>query len=224
MLLPERRVNGPASAGRRGREISVSRFANWLAVLIVAASGADRVAAAPTTAVGAAAVKAEEATSDRDAGRIRSRIYRHDPLTGTLVAVEPIDVRPSAIYSQYDPARGRWVWSKAAADRSLRYSIGPGSIQQVRSFDLQGTAVEQRRALEKQAPELARLLNIQGVRPTLKLDPEGRWQLGPTPHVSSVFDEGTGERWEWHHDKPSAVIHTCGRLWSYADGMYRPVR
>jgi hypothetical protein len=204
--------------------LCVRWFATWLTVLSVSAMGADRGAAAPAEGSGPPVVKAEEATFDRDAGRDRAKFYRYDPLTGTLVTVPPGQVRPAAIYNRFDAARGRWVWSKAAADGSLRYSIGPGSVQQVRSFDLQGTAAEQRRALEKQAPELARLLNIQGVRPTFKLDPEGRWQLGPTPHVSSVYDEATGERWEWHGDAPSAVIHTCGRLWTYSDGGYLPIR
>lgn len=190
-----------------------------LAAAMLAVSGNGFAAAAE-----APAIQAAEATPDRDAGRDRTQVYRYDPMTGTLVVVAANRIRPAGIYNRFDPGRGRWVWSKAAADGSLRYAIGPGSVQQVRYFDLQGTAAEQRRALEKQAPELARMLTIQGARPTLELDEQGIWQLGPTPHVSAIYDEATGQRWEWHGDRPSAVIHSCGRLWTYADGDYLPIR
>lgn len=197
---------------------------DWTLPFALAALASLPVVGAEPASPGAAAIKADEATADRDAGRERSRVYRYDPLSGTLVAVPPDRVRPAGIYSRFDASRGRWVWSKAAADGSLQYAIGPGSVQQVRYFDLQGSQAEQRRALEKQAPELARLLTIQGARPTLELDDQGRWKLGPTPHVSTVFDESTGQRWEWHHDRPSAVVHSCGPLWTYSEGGYVPVR
>jgi hypothetical protein len=186
--------------------------------------GAVSVAAWAAPPTPPAAVKAADTAPGSDAGRDRGWIYRYDPMSGTLVAVPPAELKRGGVYNRFDPGRGRWVWSRAAADGSLRYSLGPGSVQQVRSFDLRGTQAEQRRALEKQAPELARLLTIQGARPTLRLDEQGQWQLGPTPHVSSVFDEATGERWEWHGDQPSGVIHSCGRSWAYADGDYLPVR
>ena len=202
----------------------VATVHSWLVIAVVAAATASAAAAADVAPGTAARVKAAETAPDRDAGRDRGRTYRYDPVDGSLVVVPPEELKPGGIYNRYDSTRGRWVWSKATADGSLQYAIGPGSIQQVRSFDMRGSQAEQRRALEKHAPELARLLTIQGVRPTLKLDEQGQWQLGPTPHVSSVFDEATGERWEWHGDAPTAVIHTCGRNWTYAAGRYLPLR
>ncbi len=202
----------------------VARVHSWLVIAAVAAATASATTAADVVSAPAARVKAADTAPDRDAGRDRGRLYRYDPLDGSLVVVPPVELKPGGIYNRFDTARGRWVWSKAAADGSLRYAIGPGSVQPVRLFDMRGSQAEQRRALEKRAPELARLLSIQGVRPTLKLDEQGQWLLGPTPHVSSVFDEATGERWEWHSDAPSAVIHSCGRQWAYADGGYLPIR
>jgi hypothetical protein len=214
-----------AAGGRSAkRELCRVQSLDYRRVLVAALLGAASSAALAAPSTPPAAVTAADAVADDDAGRDRSWIYRYDPMSGSLVAVPPAELKRGAVYNRYDAGRGRWVWSKLAADGSLRYSLGPGSVQQVRSFDLRGTQAEQRRALEKQAPELARLLTIQGARPTLKLDEQGRWQLGPTPHVSSVFDEATGERWEWHGDEPSGVLHSCGRLWAYADGDYLPVR
>jgi hypothetical protein len=202
----------------------MQKQAIWPGILVAAVTVAGGACATWAPAADPAPIKAEDVTATSDGGRNRGVTYRYDPMTATLVAVPPARIKPGGIYNRFDSAHGRWVWSKAAADGSLSYAIGPGSVQQVRSFDLQGTVDEQRRALEKQAPELARLLTIQGVRPTLKLDDQGHWQLGPTPHVSSVFDEATGVRWEWHGDQPSTVIHSCGRHWAYVDGSYRPIR
>lgn len=209
---------------RQPGAFSVSRCTNWLVAAVIAASPAVVVVAAPPGAAPPPPVAAADATADSDVGRDRSWTYRYDPLTDKLFAVRQSEVKPGIVYGRYHTGSGRWVWGKASSDGSLHYQIGPGSVQEVRYFDLQGTAAEQRRALEQRAPELARLLTIQGARPTLRLDEVGRWQLGPTPHVSNVFDETTGERWEWHGDRPSAVIHSCGRLWTYSNGRYLPLR
>ena len=169
-------------------------------------------------------VPADKATFDHDAGRDRSAIYRFDPVTEKLFPVTTAEIKPAHVYGRYDRSLGRWVWSKADAAGNLRYAMGPGSTQPARLFDLRGTDAERQRALERRAPELARLLTIQGARPMLRLDDQGRWDLGPTPCVSSVFDLATGERWEWHADAPSRVVHSGGNRWAFADGWYRPGR
>lgn len=167
-------------------------------------------------------VPAADATATADAGRDRATIYRFDPMDEQLHPVKPAELRPGHVYGRYDTGLGRWVWSKADAGGSLRYAMGQGSIQPARMFDLRGTDAERQRALERRAPELARLFTIQGARPMLRLDATGRWELGPTPCVSSVFDEATGQRWEWHGDQPSLVTHSGGSRWQPRDGWYVP--
>jgi hypothetical protein len=168
------------------------------------------------------AVPAAEATATADAGRDRNRVYRYDPVAEKLFAVTAKDIRPGHVYGRFDAGLGLWTWSKADALGNLRYAMGPGSTQPARMFDLQGTDAERQRVLERRVPELARLLTIQGARPMLRLDASGRWGLGPTPHVSSVYDMATGERWEWHGDAPSRVVHVGGRRWQAVDGRYQP--
>lgn len=167
-------------------------------------------------------IRAQEATAREDAGRNRGSVYRHDLAAETLEVVSPDAIRGGHIYNRFDPATRSWVWSKADASGGLHFAMGEGSVQPARMFDLRGTDAERQRILEQRAPELARLLTIQGARPMLRLDATGRWELGPTPCVSSVYDLGTRERWEWHHDKPSRVVHVGGARWDIAAGRYVP--
>jgi len=169
-----------------------------------------------------AGVPAAEATFDTDAGRDRAKVYRYDPMTEKLYPVTAQEIRPGHVYGRYDAGLARWTWSKADRQGNLRYAMGQGSTQPARMFDLRGTDAERQRALERRAPELARLLTIQGARPMLRLDDRGRWGLGPTPSVSSVFDMATAQRWEWHGDSASRVIHSGGNRWRLADDWYVP--
>lgn len=192
------------------------------AFLTLAAAVLGGQPARPIFAADLPPVPADKATFDDDAGRDRAAIYRFDPVTEQLVPVEPAAIKPANVYGRYDLSLGRWVWSKADRHGNLRYAMGPGSTQPARMFDLRGTDAERQRALERRAPELARLLTIQGARPMLRLDEQGRWGLGPTPSVSSVFDEATGRRWEWHGDLPSGVVHSGGNRWRIDGGWYVP--
>lgn len=167
-------------------------------------------------------VQAAEATADQDAGRDRGKIYRYDIAAETLEAVPLSSLRAGHIYSRFSPESGQWVWSKADAAGGLHYAMGEGSVQPARMFDLRGTDAERARILEERAPELARLMTIQGARPMLKLDETGRWGLGPTPSVSSVYDITTRERWEWHADVPARVTHPGGDRWKIDGGRYVP--
>lgn len=167
-------------------------------------------------------VPAAEATATADGGRDRSQVYRYDPVSAQLHPVTAAEIRPGHVYSRYDAALGLWAWSKADAAGALRYAMGEGSTQPARMFDLRGTEAERQRILEQRAPDLARLFTIQGARPMLRLDGRGRWALGPTPAVSSVFDLATGQRWEWHGDAPTPVLHAGGDRWRVADGRYVP--
>ena len=205
------------------REVSLvhrrcsSSFAAAVGGLLVLALGCTPAFAAEPEGVPAAA-----ATATADAGRDRAKVYRLDPVTEKLFPVTAREIRPGHVYGRYDAGLGRWIWSKADATGRLRYAMGEGSTQPARMFDLRGSDAERQRALEKRAPELARLLAIQGARPMLRLDGKGQWGLGPTPHVSSVFDAATGERWEWHGDEPSRVVHSGGSRWRVVDGWYAP--
>ena len=149
-------------------------------------------------------VPAAEATATADAGRDRGTIYRLDPMDEQLHPVKPAEIRAGHVYGRFDSRLGRWVWSKADATGNLRYAMGEGSTQPARMFDLRGTDAERQRALERRAPELARLFTIQGAKPMLRLDASGRWGLGPTPCVSSVFDIASDET-------PEGVAPDVGR-------------
>jgi hypothetical protein len=186
-------------------------------VLIGLANGITTIRAADPQPVPAA-----DATATADAGRDRNALYRYDPMDEKLHQIKPAEMRPGHVYGRFDAGLGRWVWSKADTAGNLRYAMGEGSTQPARMFDLRGTDAERQRALERRAPELARLFSIQGAKPMLRLDATGRWGLGPTPCVSSVFDQATGERWEWHGDAPSVVTHSGGTRWRVEDGWYAP--
>ena len=196
--------------------LSPSTIALTLVVFAVALGTATVTAADPQP------VPAADATATADAGRDRNAIYRYDPMDEKLYPIKPAELRPGHVYGRFDSGRGRWVWSKADAAGNLRYTMGEGSTQPARMFDLRGTDAERRRALERRSPELARLFAIQGARPMLRLDASGRWELGPTPCVSSVFDEATAQRWEWHGDAPSLVVHSGGTHWRVHEGWYAP--
>jgi len=200
----------------------VNRSSRSLATTAVAGLFAIVLAGTAIQAAEPKPVPAADATATADAGRDRATIYRYDPMDEKLHPVKPADLRPGHVYGRFDAGLGRWVWSKADAAGNLRYAMGEGSTQPARMFDLRGTDAERQRALERRAPELARLFTIQGARPMLRLDATGRWVLGPTPCVSSVFDELTGERWEWHADVPSRVMHAGGSRWRVDDGWYVP--
>ncbi len=189
----------------------------WAFLLILAAVCPGHLRADDTPTI-----EASEATADQDAGRDRGRVYRLDLASETLEPVPSELLRPGHVYSRFDSASGRWAWSKADARGGLCYAMGEGTVQPARMFDLRGTDAERQRILEERAPELARLLAIQGARPMLKLDAMGCWGLGPTPSVSSVYDTSTGERWEWHADEPSRVTHVGGRRWDVVDGRFVP--
>jgi hypothetical protein len=169
-------------------------------------------------------IQASKATADQDAGRDRGSVYRFDLAGETLEVVPENALRPGHIYSRFDVTAGRWVWSKADAQGGLQYAMGEGSVQPARLFDLRGSDAERLRILEQRAPDLARLFTIQGARPMLRLDATGQWRLGRTPCVSSVYDMNTRERWEWHADQPSRVVHAGGTRWDVAAGRYVPGR
>jgi hypothetical protein len=152
-----------------------------------------------------------------------ARIYRFDPLVETFAPIDRRDLKPGHVYHRYNPGLGRWVWSKANADKSLAYSMGPGSVQQVWLFDLALTAEERRREIEARAPrEMAQLYRVQGARPAVRLEPDGRWVLHGVSNKGHVYDLETGSRWEWHGDRRVGVIHGGGNSWTWLDGRMVP--
>jgi len=205
-------VTSPSIASSARCRRLLATLAIPLAAAVGGRAGADEPAAIP----------AAKATATDDAGRDRATLYRFDPMSESLEAVRPAELRPGHVYSRFDTGLGRWVWSKADAGGRLRYAMGEGSVQPARMFDLKGTDAERLRILEKRSPELARLFTIQGARPMLRLGADGRWGLGPTPCVSSVYDLTTGERWEWHHDEPARVTHSGGTRWTMVGDRYVP--
>lgn len=154
---------------------------------------------------------------------VRDTVYRYDLLAQELVPVPRQEWKPGHVYYRFHTGLGRHVWSIAGPDGGFRYAIGPGSVQQTRQFDLRASPEERQRQLRARAPEMARLLEIQGTLPTVRLGADDRWQLNVGPTVASVFDLETGRRWEWHGTEPVGVIHSGGPRWSPTEMAYRPV-
>ena len=151
-------------------------------------------------------------------------IYKFDPLAKKYTAVARKDLKPQHVYRRFSPGLGTWVWSKAAADGALRYAFGPGSSQPAALFDMPVNSEERTKAFEKQAPELAKRLAINGAKPSLRLGDDGQWSLMPDSTKGRVYDLESGQRFEWHGGNVVPVTHGAGsNLWTRAGGQYLPV-
>jgi hypothetical protein len=153
-----------------------------------------------------------------------ARIYRFDPLLEKFTPIDRKSLKPLHIYHRFSPALRRWVWSKTSADGRLEFAMGPGSVQQAFLFDLTATMEERKRALEQRAPEIARLYAVQGARAAMILNADGTWGLHGVASVGHIFDLETSERWEWHGDHRTAVVHGRGNSWQWLDRGYVPAR
>jgi hypothetical protein len=152
-----------------------------------------------------------------------SVVYRYDPISQKHSPVAPKDLKRNCVYLRFSQRLGRWVWSKAGSDGTLRFAFGPGSAQPAALFDMPAATEERRRALEKQSPELAKRLAINGAKPSLRLGEDGRWSLMPDSTKGRVFDMETGMRWEWHGSQVVPVTHGSGtNLWTYSAGRHHP--
>ena len=157
-------------------------------------------------------------------GSDTSLIYKFDPLSKKYTAVARKDLKPQHVYQRYSPGVGKWVWSKAAADGTLRYAFGPGSSQPAALFDMPVSSEERTKAFEKQAPELAKRLEINGAKPSLRLGDDGQWSLMPDSTKGRVYDLESGQRFEWHGNHVVPVTHGAGsNLWTRTGGQYLPV-
>lgn len=149
-------------------------------------------------------------------------VYRYDPLGQTFSPIDAAQLKIGHIYYRFHPTLGHWAWSLADGHGGLNYAMGPGSLLQVERFDLTATADERRRELTVRAPEIARLFNVQGSRPAVMLQADGTWTLHGTSTKGHVFDLVTGERWEWHGDRRSGVVHSGGNAWHNVGGRFEP--
>lgn len=205
------------------------RHATAVCLALVAATAPAWPARAADTPGGAApAAGAVKGTIDLTKDDLRSRlvrdtVYRYDLLAQELVPAPRKEWKPGHVYYRFHAGLGRHVWSIAGPDGGFRYAIGPGSVQQTRQFDLRASPEERQRQLRTRAPEMARLLEIQGTLPTVRLGADDRWDLNVGPTVTSVFDLETGRRWEWHGTEPVGVIHSGGPRWSPTSTAFSPV-
>lgn len=186
--------------------------------------GAAEGAASSTAAAATTDVGAIDVTKKGFASRVaRDTVYRNDLASQAFVPVPPSERKAGHVYYRFHPRLNRHVWSIATADGGFRYALGPGSVQQTRQFDPRASAEERQRQLQARAPEMARLLEIQGTLPTVRLGEDDLWSAHVGPSVTSVFDLDTGRRWEWHGLDPVGVIHSGGPRWTARDSGYLPV-
>ena len=156
-------------------------------------------------------------------GPDRSVIYRLNPITGRFTPVVRKDIDAENVYYRYCQRLGKWAWSKATPTGELRMAMGPGSSQPAALFDLPTSNEERTKGFENQAPELAKRLAINGAKPSLVLGVNGKWTLAVDPNGGRVFDEESGQRWEWHGFRVTPVNHSGGNSWAYEGGRYVPV-
>lgn len=207
-----------------------------VASAVCLAMAVDVACAQATGGAGAAADRPSSVAADAsEAGAIditkdgflaqvkRDTVYRNDLLAQRLVPVPRSEWKAGHVYFRFHPGLARHVWSLATADGGFRYALGPGSVQQTRQFDPRASTEERQRALQARAPEMARLLEIQGTLPTVILGADERWDAHVGPSVVSVFDLDTGRRWEWHGIAPVGVIHSGGPRWARQGSGYGPV-
>lgn len=162
--------------------------------------------------------------ADAVPGGDTSLVYRFDPLSKKYSVVASKDIKPLHVYRRYSRSLGRWVWSKAGDDGTLRFAFGPGSSQPAALFDMPATSEERTKAFEKQAPELAKRLAINGAKPSLRLGEDGQWSLMPDSTKGRVFDLESGRRFEWHGGNVVPVTHGTGsNAWRWSGGQYHPV-
>lgn len=159
---------------------------------------------------------------DRQRTLDREVAYRYDPFRRLLVPTPESEWKPGHVYHRYSERLGRHVWSIASADGRMEYALGPGSVHPARNFDLRVSEAERQRELEAREPELARRLAILGARPTARLAADDTWSLDRTPGAARVFDLETGQRWEWHGDRRTGVVHSGGNAWAIVGDRYRP--
>lgn len=152
----------------------------------------------------------------------RAVVYRYDPFRQLLIPAPRAEWKPGHVYHRHSDRLGRHVWSIASTDGRMEYALGAGSVHPARSFDLRVSEAERQRELEARQPELARRLAILGARPTAILNADGTWSLQQTPGAARVFDLETGQRWEWHGDRRTGVIHSGGNAWTLVNGRYQP--
>jgi hypothetical protein len=152
----------------------------------------------------------------------RATDYRYDPVGRQLWPIPRESMREGCVYFTYAADMESWVWSQWMGEAGFQFAMGPGSIQPGERFHLTITDAEGLQVIEERAPELARKFEIQGVKPVLRLDDDGSWQLNPTSCGARVFDTRTGERWEWHGPTQTPVVHLGGNRWHYNNGRYVP--
>jgi hypothetical protein len=208
---------------RRGVGVGV-RLACGLGVCLTAFSPEwSRAHAADALADELPVAGAVEFTAeDRQQRLDHAVVYRYDPFRQLLVPAPRNEWKPGHVYQRSSERLGRHVWSIASADGRMEYALGPGSVHPARNFDLRVSEAERQRELEARQPELARRLAILGARPTARLAADGTWSLDHTPGASRVFDLETGQRWEWHGDRRTGVVHSGGNAWAVAGDRYRP--
>jgi hypothetical protein len=151
-----------------------------------------------------------------------ARVYRFDPLTDELVAVQAEEIMPGYIYNRYSPVMNRRVWSLALEGGGFEYAMAPGSVQQARLLDLRATEEQLRDELNERAPALAKMMDIRGAVAHVRLSEDDRWELVQQVTIGSVFDLETSRRWEWHGPRRVAVMHTTGYEWMLVDGRFLP--
>ena len=148
--------------------------------------------------------------------------YRYDPVSRQLWPIPEASMKVGCVYMTYAGDLQSWTWSQWMGDDGFRYAMGVGSIQPADNFHLTISEAEGRQVIEERYPELARKLEIQGASAVLRLDEDGSWRLNPNSCGARVFDERTGQRWEWHGSRQLGVVHLGGNGWRYENNRYVP--
>ena len=163
-------------------------------------------------------------------------VYRFVPIVieselgQRVTPVADEDLKAQRVYYRYHHALGRHVWSVRGNDEQYYFAMGEGSTLRIELFDIELSSQERLDVLEALAPRLKRKLEeperASSTTIYLRLDADDQWRLvqdSPTARAQSVFDRGSGHRWEWHGARRHAVLHTTGDMWQIIDGRYLPI-
>jgi hypothetical protein len=149
-------------------------------------------------------------------------ILRWDPIGNSLSPSAPEQMKVGCLYNHFSPRLQRRVWSYLRNDRQFWNAYGPGTVQEVKRFDLTAPLEERLKRLAEVDKDLAQEVFSQGRTVFVKLGADNRWTLDRTAGIPAIYDLETGLRWERHHIVYIPVVHVRGDTWGYADGRYFP--
>jgi hypothetical protein len=159
-----------------------------------------------------------DAACAQDDGRGTLRL---DVATGEPLPVGAPGPIPGDIYNHFDASINRRVWAIYEGEGRFSIAMDPGSAQPARRFGFTIAPKEAIELLRQRDPKLAEEVTREGTEVFFKLHSDQRWRLTRTT-VPLIYNEQTGERWEFQMGKYRPVSHLEGYSWRRKGDRYTP--